>query len=57
MTIEVRQLVIKAQVGIRQAAGTPSREWLRQQREELKKELMAECREWLARQLRQHRER
>jgi hypothetical protein len=57
MTIEVRQLVIKAQVGMRPAAGTPSREWLRQQREELKKELMAECREWLARQLRQHRER
>ncbi len=57
MTIEVRQLVIKAQVGVRTPAGTPSREWLLKQKEEIKKELMAECREWMARQLRQQRER
>jgi hypothetical protein len=58
MTIEVRQLLVKASVGEAQGAGPDEPavargpDW-----QELKDELLAECREWLLRQLQDARER
>jgi len=54
MTIEVRQLTIRSQVGPQRAEPAADEaallQLLDQQREQLRRELMAECREWLSRQ-------
>jgi hypothetical protein len=59
MTIEVRQLLIKSQVG---HATPPHGSELtpfeqQQQREQVKQEILAECKAWLARKLAEQRER
>jgi hypothetical protein len=58
MTIEVRQLLIRSNVGFdagasREGQGQPSEEG----RERLKEELLAECKTWFMEKLRDSRER
>jgi hypothetical protein len=56
MTIEVRQLLIKSQVN--PAPQTPAlTAWVAQQREQMKEEILAECKAWLAQKLTDVRER
>lgn len=56
MTIEVRQLLIKSQVG---QAPPPERQHERAEveRERIKQEVLAECKAWLAQRLQDQRER
>lgn len=56
MTIEVRQLLIKSQVNTTPASPVPA-EWAEQEREQVKEEVLAECKAWLAQQLQNARER
>jgi hypothetical protein len=62
MTIEVRQLVVRSQVGDDSGADEPGQAasaedgrpaWI----EEIRRELLAECREWVEDRLRRARER
>jgi hypothetical protein len=58
MTIEVRQLLIKSQVNAPPAPQRPQAGALsRQEAENLKRELLAECKAWLAEKLHEQRER
>jgi hypothetical protein len=58
MTIEVRQLLIKSQVGsVPASPQTPPPGWAQQQRERVKEEVLAECKAWLAQKLAESRER
>ena len=57
MTIEVRQLLIRSQVGLRTAppaAGAPADA---RELERVKAQILAECKAWLREQLREARER
>ena len=56
MTIEVRQLLIKSQVNTAPATPVPA-VWAEQEREQVKEEILAECKSWLAQQLQSTRER
>ena len=56
MTIEVRQLLIKAQVNTAPVSAVPAA-WAEQAREQVKEEILAECKSWLAQQLQSARER
>lgn len=56
MTIEVRQLLIKSQVNTAPATPMPVA-WAEQEREQVKEEILAECKSWLVQQLQSTRER
>ena len=56
MTIEVRQLLIKSRVDTAPVAGVPPA-WSEETREQVKDEILAECKSWLAQQLQNDRER
>jgi hypothetical protein len=56
MTIEVRQLLIKSQVNTAPASPVPT-DWVEQGRAQVKEEILAECKAWLAQQLANTRER
>jgi len=56
MTIEVRQLLIKSQVNTAPVQHAPA-EWPEQEREQVKEEILAECKAWLAQQWLDSRER
>lgn len=56
MTIEVRQLLIKSQVNTAPAPHVPP-VWIEKAREQVKEEILAECKSWLAQQLQDGRER
>ena len=56
MTIEVRQLLIKSQVNPAPQSPAPT-PWVAQQREQMKEEILAECKAWLAQKLTDVRER
>jgi len=57
MTIEVRQLLIKSQVNPAPPPAAPSDGIDLLERERLKEEILAECKNWLARRLADARER
>lgn len=60
MTIEVRQIVIRSTVvedGGRDPDRAPAGRLAAEERERIKAEVIAECREWLAERLRESRER
>ena len=57
MTIEVRQLLIKSQVNPAPPPTAPSDGIDLLERERLKEEILAECRNWLAHRLADARER
>lgn len=56
MTIEVRQLLIRSQVDTAPAQPAPG-SLSEQDRDQVKEEILAECRRWLAQQLQNHHER
>lgn len=56
MTIEVRQLLIKSQVNTAPASHVPA-QWAEHTREQVKEEILAECKAWLAQQMLNARER
>lgn len=56
MTIEVRQLLIKSQVNTAPSSPVPAG-LVGQQREQVKEEILAECKVWLAQKLVDARER
>ncbi len=57
MTIEVRQLLIRAQVGTRPAQSQPSDAQTARELERLRAEILQECKTWLREQLAASRER
>ncbi len=58
MTIEVRQLLIKSQVNSAPQPSAPANAaWAEQQRAQVKEEILAECKAWLAQKLLAARER
>lgn len=57
MTIEVRQLLIKSQVNTAPAPQAQPAPWAEQEREQVKEEILAECKTWLAQRLQDARER
>jgi Family of unknown function (DUF5908) len=57
MTIEVRQLLIRSQVGERAAAPAPGSAALARELERAKAQILAECKAYLREQLRAARER
>ena len=56
MTIEVRQLLIKSQVNTAPQSPVPA-QWAEQEREQVKEEILVECKAWLAQKLLAARER
>jgi len=56
MTIEVRQLLIRSQVNTAPPSHVPT-EWDEHRREQVKEEILAECKAWLAQQMLNARER
>lgn len=56
MTIEVRQLLIKSQVNTEPSPALPHT-LTDEVREQVKGEILAECKSWLTQQLQDHRER
>lgn len=57
MTIEVRQVVIRSQVGVRPAAGGAPAAATARELERAKAQILAECKAWLREQLQAARER
>lgn len=57
MTIEVRQLLIKSQVNTAPLQAPAPAPWTEQAREQVKEEILAECKSWLAQRLQDERER
>lgn len=57
MTIEVRQLLIRSQVGVRAAAAAPTTAALARELERAKAQILAECKAYLREQLKAARER
>jgi hypothetical protein len=56
MTIEIRELLIKSQVNLAPPAPIEPA-WSAQQRDQVKDEILAECKAWLAQRLLDQRER
>lgn len=57
MTIEVRQLLIRTQVGLRSAAPAAATAASARELERAKAQILAECKAWLREQLRATQER
>ncbi len=57
MTIEVRQVLIRSQVGVRPVAGATPTAADARELERAKAQVLAECKAWLREQLRASRER
>ncbi|MBL8348243.1 MAG: hypothetical protein JNN03_22625 [Rubrivivax sp.] len=57
MTIEVRQLLIRSQVGVRTTANIPGEAAFQRELERIKAQILAECKTYLREQLKSARER